>query len=41
MESLALHTDAPTVYWEDNTCFISDIEAERVTPRVKHVSILV
>ena len=37
MESLALHTGAPTVHWEDNTSFISVIEDKIVTPRVKHV----
>ena len=35
MEALALHTGAHTVHWEDNTSFISIVEAQRVTPRVK------
>ena len=41
MEALALHTGAPTVHWEDNTSFISLVEAKRVTPRVKHIDITV
>ena len=28
MEDLALHTGAPTVHWEDNTCFIPFVEAK-------------
>ena len=39
MEALALHTGAPTVHWEDNTTFISVVEAKNVTPRVKHIDI--
>ena len=39
MESLALHTDAPTVHLEYNTSCIYLIEAKIVTPRVKHVDI--
>ena len=39
MEALALHTGAPTVHWEDNTSFISVVEAKRVTTRVKHIDI--
>ena len=35
MESLALHTGAPTVYWEDSTSCISVVEAKGVTTRVK------
>ena len=35
MEALALHTDKPTVNWEDNTSFISVVEAKTVIPRVK------
>ena len=37
MESLALHTGAPTVHWEDNTSFIYVVESKRVTLRVKHI----
>ena len=40
MESLALHTGAPTVNLEDNTSCISVVEEKRVTPRVKHIEIL-
>ena len=39
METLTLHTGAPTVHYEDNTCFISVVEAKRVTPIVKHIAI--
>ena len=39
MNSLALHTGAPTVHWEDNTNFISVDEYKRVTPIVKHIDI--
>ena len=39
MEYLALHTDAPTVHWEDNTIFIYVVESKIVTPRVKHIEI--
>ena len=39
MESLALHTGAQTIHWEDSTSFISVVEANRVTPRVKHIDI--
>ena len=39
MEALALYTGAPIVHWEDNTRFISVVEAKRVTPRVKHIDI--
>ena len=41
MEALALHTGAPTIHWEDNTSCISVLEAKIVTPRVKHMDILV
>ena len=41
MESLALHAGAPTVYWKYNTSCISSVEANRVTPRFKHINILV
>ena len=34
-----LHTGAPTVHWEDNTIFISVVEAKIVTPIVKHIDI--
>ena len=39
MEALALHTVAHTVHWEDNTSFISAVEAKIVTPRVTHIDI--
>ena len=39
MEALALHTGTPTIHWEDNTSFISFVEAKIVTPRVKHIDI--
>ena len=39
MESLELHTSAPTVHWEENTSFISVVEAEIDTPIVKHIEI--
>ena len=39
MEVLALHTSAPTVHLEDNTSFISVVEAKIVTPIVKHIYI--
>ena len=39
MESLALHTGAPTVHWEDNTSFIYVVESKRVTLRVKNIGI--
>ena len=41
MESLALHSDAPIVYWEDNKICISVVESEIVTPVVKHIDITV
>ena len=34
MESLEIHTGAPTVHREDKTSFISVVEAKIVTPRV-------
>ena len=37
MESLELHTVAPTVHWEENTSCISVVEAKIVTPRVNHI----
>ena len=37
MESLALHTVAPTVHWEENTSCIYVVEAKIVTPRVNHI----
>ena len=40
MEDLALHTGAPTVYWEDNTSCISIVESKIVLPIVKHIDIL-
>ena len=39
MEVLVLYTGAPTVNLEDNTSFISVVEAKRFTPRVKHIDI--
>ena len=39
MEALALHTAAPTVHWEDNTSYISVVEAKIFTLRVKHFDI--
>ena len=39
MESLALHTGAPTVHWEYNTSCIFVVEAKMVTPIVKHIGI--
>ena len=39
MESLALHTGAPIVHWEDNTMCASGVEAKRVTPIVKYIDI--
>ena len=41
MEALELHTGVPVVHWEDNTSSISVVEAKRVTPRVKHIDIIV
>ena len=41
MEALALHTGAPTVYWDDNTSCISGVGAKGVTTRVKHIDITV
>ena len=39
MEALALHTDMTTVHWEDNTSYVYVVEANKVTPIVKHVEI--
>ena len=39
MESLAIHTGAPTVNFEDSTSFIYFVEARRVIPRVEHIHI--
>ena len=39
MESLAIHTGAPTVHSKDNTSCISVVEYKIVTPRVKHIDI--
>ena len=41
MEALALHTGAPAVHWEYITSFISVVEAKIVTPRAKHIYIIV
>ena len=41
MEALALYTGATTLHWEDKTSCISVVESKRVTPRVKHIDILV
>ena len=37
MEAVALHTDAATLHWEDNTGFISVVEDKRVILGVKHI----
>ena len=39
MEALALHTSTPTVNWENNTIWISVVEAKIFTPRVRHIEI--
>ena len=39
MEDLAIHTGTSTEHWEDNTSFISIVEATIVTPGVKHIDI--
>ena len=39
MESLALHTGAPTVHLEYDTSYIHVVETKRVTPRVKRIGI--
>ena len=39
MEASSLRTGAPTEHWEDNTIFISVVEAKIVTLRVKHTGI--
>ena len=39
MEALAIHTGAPTVYWEENISFISVVKATGVNPRVKQINI--
>ena len=39
MESLALHTGAPTVNWEEKISCISVVGSKRVTPRVKDIDI--
>ena len=39
MEALALHTGAPTVYFEDTTSCIIFVEAKIVATRVKHIYI--
>ena len=39
MEAVALHTGAVILHWEDNTSFISVVEAKIVTPIVKHIDI--
>ena len=39
MESLEIHTGAPTFYWGYNTSCISVVEVKIVTPRVKHIDI--
>ena len=41
IESLELHTGAPTIHWEDNRSCISAVEAKIVTTRVKHIDITV
>ena len=39
MEALALHNGAPTVHLEENTSYISVVEAKIFTLRVKHIDI--
>ena len=39
METLDLHTVAPTVHWEDNTRFISVVEGKTFNTIVKHIYI--
>ena len=39
MEAVALHTGTPMVHWEENTIYISVVEAKRVTPIVKKIDI--
>ena len=39
LEASALHIDAPTVHWEDNTSYIYVVEAKIVTHRIKHIDI--
>ena len=39
MEAVALHTGAVILHWEDNTSFISVVEAKIGTPIVKHIYI--
>ena len=41
IESLGFPTGSPTVHWEDNIGYISVFGAKRITPRVKHINILV
>ena len=41
MEDLALHTGATTVRQEDNTSFISFVDAKIVTTRFKQIDITV
>ena len=39
MESLELHTVAPTLHWKYNKRYISVVEAKIFTPIVKHIGI--
>ena len=39
MESLSLHTGAPTVHWEEDKISISVVEFKIVTPIFKHICI--
>ena len=39
MEALSIHTNAPTVHWEDNQSCISIVKVKIVIPRVKHIAI--
>ena len=41
MEALTHHTGAPTLHWEDNTRFISVVEAKIGTSIVKHIEITI
>ena len=41
MYASEIHNVSPTVHWEDNANCIYVIEAKIVTPRVKHIAIIV
>ena len=40
-EVFKIHTGSPTVHWEDSTKCIYVVKAIRVTPKVKHINIVV